>query len=64
MATLKDMLARLFGQKTAQPASVFVTMDERNTPVDMRIGELTGDAYHKYIGDTVRQFDKRGYIPN
>ena len=49
---------------TGQSAgSVFITLDEKNTPVDVRTGDATPKAYEDYIGKTVRNFDKRGYLP-
>lgn len=47
----------------AEPGSVFITMDEKNTPVDVRPGNATPKAYEDYIGKMVKEFDKRGYLP-
>ena len=58
----KRWLVRLTG-KAAEPGSVFITLDEKNTPVDVRTGDATPKAYEDYIGKTVRNFDKRGYLP-
>ena len=52
----KRWLVRLTG-KAAEPGSVFITLDEKNT------GDATPKAYEDYIGKTVRNFDKRGYLP-
>lgn len=49
--------------KTAEPGSVFITMDEKNMPVDVRTDDATPKAYEDYIGKMVRNFDKRGYLP-
>lgn len=53
---------RLSG-KAAEPGSMFITLDEKNTPVDVRTGNKTPKAYEDYIGKMVRNFDKRGYLP-
>ena len=42
---------------------MFITLDEKNTPVDVHTGDATPKAYEDYIGKTVRNFDKRGYLP-
>lgn len=53
---------RLSG-KVTEPGSVFITLDEKNTPVDVCTGDTTPKAYEDYIGKMVRNFDKRGYLP-
>ena len=55
--------AGLWGPAAEGPGSVFITLDEKNTPVDVRTGDATPKAYEDYIGKTVRNFDKRGYLP-
>lgn len=55
-------LVRLSG-KTTEPGSVFITLDEKNTPVDVRTGDAIPKAYEDYIGKMVKEFDKRGYLP-
>ena len=67
MGLLKDWIARWMFRLPERPAaelgSVFVTMDEKNTPVDVRTGDATSKAYEDYIGKMVKEFDKRGYLP-
>lgn len=67
MGLLKDWMARwrfrLPKRPAAEPGSVFITMDEKNTPVDVRMGDATPKAYEDYIGKMVKEFDKRGYLP-
>lgn len=63
MGLLKDWTERWFGSGTTEPGSVFITMDEKNTPVDVRTGAATQKAYEDYIGKMVKDFDKRGYLP-
>lgn len=67
MGLLKDWtarwMARLSGQAAEGPGSVFITLDEKKTPVDMRTGDATPEAYEEYIGKMVKNFDKRGYLP-
>ena len=40
----KRWLVRLTG-KAAEPGSVFITLDEKNTPVDVRTGDATPVSY-------------------
>lgn len=54
---------RLPERPVAKPGSVFITMNEKNTPVDVRMGDTTPKAYEDYIGKMVKEFDKRGYLP-
>lgn len=67
MGLLKNLatrwISRLLGSVAAEPGSVFITMDEKNTPVDVRTGDATPKAYEDYIGKMVKEFDKRGYLP-
>ena len=42
---------------------MFITQDEKNTPVDVHTGDATPKAYEDYIGKMVKSFDKRGYLP-
>ena len=56
-------LVRLSG-KTVEPGSVFITLDEKNTPVDVRTGDTVPKAYEDYIEKMVKEFDKRGYLPS
>lgn len=67
MGLLKDLatrwISRLSGSVAAEPGSVFIAMDEKNTPVDVRTGDATPKAYEDYIGKMVKEFDKRGYLP-
>lgn len=67
MGLLIDWMARwrfrLPERSAAEPGSVFITMDEKNTPVDVRTGDATPKAYEDYIGKMVKEFDKRGYLP-
>ncbi len=67
MGLLKDWIARwrfrLPERLAAEPGSVFITMDEKNTPVDVRTGDARPKAYEDYIGKMVKEFDKRGYLP-
>lgn len=67
MGLLKDWIAhwrfRLLERSAAEPGSVFITMDEKNMPVDVRTGDVTPKAYEDYIGKMVKEFDKRGYLP-
>ena len=67
MGLLKDWMSRwgfrLPERPVAEPGSVFITMDEKNMPVDMRTGDVTPKAYEDYIGKMVKEFDKRGYLP-
>ena len=67
MGLLKDWtarwMARLSGQAAEGPGSVFITLDEKNTPVDVRTGDATPKAYEDYIKKTVKDFYKRGYLP-
>lgn len=67
MGLLKDWMARwrfrLPERSTTEPGSVFITMDEKNTPVDVRTSDATPKAYEDYIGKMVKEFDKRGYLP-
>lgn len=67
MGLLKDWMARwrfrLQERPAAEPGSVFITMDEKNTPVDVRTDDTTPKAYEEYIGKMVKEFDKRGYLP-
>ena len=48
MGLLKDWtarwMARLSGQAAEGPGSVFITLDEKKTPVDMRRGDATPEA--------------------
>ena len=57
MGLLKDWMARwgvrLLERPAAEPGSVFITMDEKNMPVDVRTGDVTPKAYEDYIGKTV-----------
>lgn len=53
---------RLSGKAT-EPGSVFITLDEKNTPVDVCTGDATPKAYEDYIGKMIRNFDKRGCLP-
>ncbi len=67
MGLLKDWMARwgvrLLERLAAEPGSVFITMDEKNMPVDVRTGDVTPKAYEDYIGKMVKEFDKRAYLP-
>lgn len=67
MGLLKDWttrwITRLSGQTAEGPGSVFITLDEKNTPVDVHTGDATLKAYEDYIGKMVKSFDKRGYLP-
>lgn len=67
MGLLKDWttrwMTRLSGWTAEGPGSVFITLDEKNTPVDVRTGDATSKAYEDYIGKMVKDFDKRGYLP-
>ena len=66
MGLLKDWttwITRLSGRTAEGPGSVFITLDEKNTPVDVRTGDATPKAYEDYIGKMVKNFDKRGYLP-
>lgn len=67
MGLLKDWMARwgvrLLEHPAAKPGSVFITMDEKNMPVDVRTGDVTPKAYEDYIGKMVKEFDKRAYLP-
>lgn len=67
MGLLKDWttrwITRLSGRTAGGPGSVFITLDEKNTPVDVHTGDAVPKAYEDYIGKTVRNFDKRGYLP-
>lgn len=67
MGLLKDWTTRwttrLSGRTAEGPGSVFITLDEKNTPVDVRTGDATPKAYEDYIGKMVKNFDKRGYLP-
>lgn len=56
-------MTRLSGRTAEGPGSVFITLDEKNTPVDVRTGDATSKAYEDYIGKMVKDFDKRGYLP-
>lgn len=56
-------LVRL-SDKAVEPGSVFITLDEKNTPVDVRTGDAVPKAYGNYIGKMVRNFDKRSYLPD
>ena len=58
----KRWLVRLTG-KAAEPGRVFITLDEKNTPVDVRTGDATLKAFEDYSVNAVRNFDKRGYLP-
>ena len=53
MGLLKDWMARLGFRlpehPAAEPGSVFITMDEKNMPVDVRTGDTTPKAYEDYI---------------
>ena len=42
---------------------IFITLDEKNTPVDVHTGDAVPKAYEDYIGKMVKSFDKRGYLP-
>lgn len=68
MGLLKDWTARWMArlsERTAEgPGSVFITLDEKNTPVDVRTGDATPKAYGDYIGKMVKNFDKRDYLPD
>ena len=67
MGLLKDWttrwITRLSGRTAEGPGSVFITLDEKNTPVYVRKGDATPQAYEDYIKKTVKDFDKRGYLP-
>lgn len=67
MGLLKDWTTRwmthLSGRTAEGPGSVFITLDEKNTPVDVRTDDVTPKAYEDYIGKMVKDFDKRGYLP-
>ena len=67
MGLLKDWMARLGFRlpehPAAEPGSVFITMDEKNMPVDVRTGDTTPKAYEDYIGKIVKDFDTRLYLP-
>ena len=67
MGLLKDWttrwITRLSGRAAEGPGSVFITLDEKNTPMDVRTGDTTPKAYEDYIGKMVKNFDKRGYLP-
>lgn len=67
MGLLKDWMARwgvrLPERPAAEPGCVFITMDEKNTPVDVRTDDATPKAYEDYIGKMVKAFDKRAYLP-
>ena len=49
MGLLKDWRTRwrfrLPERPAAEPGNVFITMDEKNTPVDVRTGNATPKAY-------------------
>ena len=49
MGLLKDWttrwITRLSGQTAEGPGSVFITLDEKNTPVDVHTGDATPKAY-------------------
>lgn len=67
MGLLNDWTNRWLGRlsdKAAEPGSVFITLDEKNTPVDVRTGDAVPKAYENYIGKMVRNFDKRSYLPD
>ena len=67
MGLLKDWRTRwrfrLPERPAAEPGNVFITMDEKNTPVNVRTCNATPKAYEDYIGKMVKEFDKRGYLP-
>lgn len=67
MGLLKDWMTRWIlrfsEHAVVEPGSVFVTMDEKNIPVEVRTGDVTPKAYEDYIGKMVKVFDKRGYLP-